>query len=235
MTWANQVRVLKQSFEVLGTTIGGVLINILKPFVTTLNKLMLKINDFAKVISESLGTIFGWKYEDSTKGVVNDFEEGFEDASDSIDEADKNAKKLKRTILGFDQLNILSDNSDLKKNIDELGDVLSSSIDTGEWKSGGDTLLKSFNSDLDTLEKLGEEIGTRLTNAMNSIDWDAIYQKAENFGSGLASFLNGLISPELFEALGSTIAGSLNTALHFLNKFGEEFEWKEFGKSLARG
>lgn len=234
-TWANQVRLLGQSFQVLGTTIGGVLINILKPFVTTLNKLMLKINDFAKVISESLGTIFGWKYEDSTKGIVNDFDEEMEDTADGLDKADENAKKLKRTILGFDQLNILSDNSDLKKNIDELGDVLSASIDTGEWKTDGDTLLKSFDSDLDTLEKLGEEIGTRLTNAMNSINWEAIYQKAENFGSGLASFLNGLISPELFEALGSTIAGSLNTALHFLNKFGEEFKWKKFGKSLARG
>ncbi|MCM1236062.1 MAG: hypothetical protein NC489_38735, partial [Ruminococcus flavefaciens] len=233
-TWANQVRVLKQSFEVLGSTIGGVLINILKPFVTTLNKLMLKINDFAKIVSESIGTIFGWTYEDSTKGIVNDFEEGFEDVSDSMEDAEKNAKKLKNVILGFDQLNVLSDNSDLKNNINNLGDLLSSNVNTGEWKSGGDTLIKSFNSDLDTLEKLGEEIGTRLTNAMNSIKWDEIYEKASNFGSGLASFLNGLITPELFEALGKTIAGSLNTALHFLDSFGETFKWKKFGKSLAK-
>lgn len=235
-TWANQTRVLKQSFEVLGSTIGGVLINILKPFVTTLNKLMLKINDFAKVISESLGTIFGWKYEDSTKGIVNDFDEEMEDTADGLDKADENAKKLKRTILGFDQLNILSDNSDLKKNIDKLGDVLSASIDTGEWKSGGDTLLKSFDSDLDTLEKLGEEIGTRLTNAMNSINWEAIYQKAKNFGSGLASFLNGLISPELFSSLGSTIAGAINTVVNALGSFADPehgFDFSNLGTSIG--
>lgn len=234
-TWANQVRVLKQSFEVLGSTVGGVLINILKPFVAALNQLMVKINDFAKVISESLGTIFGWTYEESNKGAVNDFSEGFSDASDNIEEADKNAKKLKRTILGFDQLNILSDNSDLKNTIDGLGDLASTDINTGEWKSGGDSLLKSFNSDLDTLEKLGEEISKRLTKAMNSIDWDSIYEKASSFGTGLASFLNGLITPELFDALGRTIANSLNTALHFLNDFGEEFDWGEFGESLATG
>lgn len=237
-TWANQVRVLKQSFEVLGSTIGGVLINVLKPFVVTLNKLMLKINDFAKIVAESLGTIFGWTYEAPIKGIVNDFEDSIDGTADNLEKADKSAKELKRTILGFDQLNLLSDNSKLKDGISsfsELEDALAGGIDSGAWKQNGDTLVKSFHSDLNTLEKLGEEIGKKLTSAMNSIDWDIIYSKASSFGTGLASFLNGLISPELFGALGSTIAGSLNTAFHFLNDFGTDFEWKNFGKSLMTG
>ena len=41
---------------------------------------------------------------------------------------------------------------------------------------------------------------------MESIDWDKVYEKAENFGKGLADFLNGLISPRLFGNVGKTIA-----------------------------
>lgn len=70
---------------------------------------------------------------------------------------------------------------------------------------------------------------------MESIDWQKIYRKADNFGKGLADFLNGLISPRLFYDLGATIAGSLNTALHFLNSFGTTFDWTNFGLSIANG
>lgn len=70
---------------------------------------------------------------------------------------------------------------------------------------------------------------------MNNIDWDKVYQGARNFGKGLADFLNGLISPELFGAVGRTIAGALNTTLHALDSFGETFNWKEFGLSIATG
>ena len=70
---------------------------------------------------------------------------------------------------------------------------------------------------------------------MEDIDWNQVYQKAESFGNGLADFLNGLISPELFGATGKTIAGSLNTALHFLDSFGTTFDWTNFGKSIASG
>ena len=70
---------------------------------------------------------------------------------------------------------------------------------------------------------------------MESIEWEKIYEKAKGFGTGLAEFLNGLISPRLFGNLGKTIANSLNTALHFLNSFGQTFDFYEFGESIAWG
>lgn len=44
-------------------------------------------------------------------------------------------------------------------------------------------------------------IGQKLIEAMKSIPWDDVYSAADNFGSGLAQFLNGLISPELLARL----------------------------------
>ena len=104
----------------------------------------------------------------------------------------------------------------------------------GEWIKG-EGLLEKYKSEIDSLYELGEYIGKALTDAMNSIDWEKVYEGARNFGTGLAQFLNGLISPELFGALGRTIAGALNTALWFLNSFGKEFDWTDFGLSIATG
>ena len=95
-------------------------------------------------------------------------------------------------------------------------------------------LLKEAFKTWDFTE-VGEYVGQKLTDALNSINWDRVYQTAKNFGKGLATFLNGLISPELFGALGTTVANAITTALLFLNTFGTTFDWKDFGHSIAAG
>lgn len=239
-TWANQVRVLKENFKALGSVMGSTFINALKPLVKALNSAMSHIIAFAKVVSNSLGKIFGWKYEDTSGGIANDYA----DAADSADnlasgtgKAADNAKKLKQQLQGFDELNVLSSNQDAGSGGGSgSGGGATGGADAsgGQWVKA-DSILKDYESQLDTLYKLGEHIGETLTNAMKSIDWESIYQGAKNFGSGLASFLNGLISPELFGEVGKTIAASLNTALYALNSFGKTFDWKDFGESIASG
>lgn len=237
-TWANQVRILRQNLEQLAAVIGGALINALKPLVKALNVAMGYIISFAKVISDALGKIFGWTYEEGG-GVTNDLDDmagGMEDVADATDDATDAQKKFNKQLAKFDELNNYTTSE--TKGKDSGGgtglDALGSGASGGEWKQQ-DSILKQFESDIESLYELGEYIGTALTEAMNRIDWDSIYAKASGFGTGLASFLNGLISPELFSALGTTIANSLNTALHFLDSFGDEFDWEDFGNSIAAG
>ena len=239
-TWANQVRILKENFRELASVIGSSFIHALKPLVKALNSAMSAIISFAKVVSNALGKIFGWKYEDATGGVASDYS----DAADSADDlargtgkAAGNAKKLKQQLQGIDELNVLTSDADTGASGGSGGGGSSggtADASGGKWEKT-DGILKDFESDLDTLYKLGEYIGKTLTDAMNSIDWDSVYNGAKNFGSGLASFLNGLISPKLFGTLGKTIANSLNTALYSLNSFGKTFDWTNFGKSIASG
>lgn len=103
----------------------------------------------------------------------------------------------------------------------------------------GESIVKKFESEIDSLYKLGEYIGGALTKAMESIDWNSIYKKAEGFGSGLAEFLNGLFTGEkgkkLFEATVKTIACALNTVIHGALGFATKFEWDDFGANLASG
>lgn len=241
-TWANSVRVLKQEFQAWGSIIGSVVINALKPFVQALSKVMLKVISFTRTVADALGAIFGWTIEISGRGAtadgMEDIADGVGDIGDNADSSNKKAQKLKKTLLSIDEIHALDDNSDSGSGGG------SGSGGSGSGGAGGgvdsslkktDGLIEKYKSSIKDLYSLGKYIGDALASAMESINWKKIYQKADNFGKGLADFLNGLISPRLFYDLGATIAGSLNTALHFLNSFGTTFDWTNFGLSIANG
>nr|DAI20791.1 MAG TPA: minor tail protein [Bacteriophage sp.] len=238
-TWANQVRILKQNFQQLGGIIGGALINAFKPFLRTLNFVMQKVISFATTVTNALGAIFGWKFEVSGGGVADDWSDAAssaDDLADSTGKAADNTKKMKTNLLAIDELNVLNpDDSDSGSG----GSGSGAGGAGGGAGSGGlvktDTIWKDFESNIKSLYQLGSVIGDTLSKAMESIDWDSVYKKAENFGTGLAQFLNGLISPRLFYNLGKTIAGAINTAFHAENAFAIEFDWRNLGRSLASG
>lgn len=241
-TWANSIRVLKQEFQAWGSIIGSVVINALKPFVQALNKVMLKVISFTRTVADALGAIFGWTIEISGRGStvdgMEDIADGVGDIGDNADSSNKKAQKLKKTLLSIDEIHALDDNSDSGSgggsgSGGSGGGGAGSGVDSSLKKTDG--LLEKYKSSIKDLYSLGKYIGDALASAMESIDWQKIYRKADNFGKGLADFLNGLISPRLFYDLGATIAGSLNTALHFLNSFGTTFDWTNFGLSIANG
>ena len=243
-TWANQVRVLKENFKALGSVMGSTFINALKPLVKALNSAMSHVISFAKVVSNALGKIFGWTYEENSGGIAQDYEDiadSAEDLATGTGKAADNAKKLKQQLQGFDELNVLT--SDLADNLDAgtggtsgTGSGATSGYG-GQWKKTGEVL--PFESDIDTLRKLGKTISETLINAMESIDWNGAYEKARNFGTGLAEFLNGLFEgyngQTLFGEVGKTIASALNTVVYSALSFGETFDFKQFGYNIADG
>lgn len=238
-TWANQIRILKQSFEQLAAIIGGALINAFKPFVQTLNAVMQKVIAFATTVTNALGSIFGWKFEISAGGFADDWSDAAgsaADIADSTGKAAKNVEKMNKGLRAFDELNLITtpDNSSGSGSGGSGGGGAS-----GGGASGGlvqvDTIFKDYESQIRSLRELGSYISDALSDAMESIDWDSIYSKARNFGKGLADFLNGLITPRLFGDVGMTIASALNTAIYSALSFGEEFDWTNLGNSIATG
>lgn len=241
-TWSNQVKILKANIQDLGSVVGGTFINAFKPLLKTLNIVIIKFIDLAEVISNSLGKIFGWTYETTTGGGLTEDYEGAADYADDLasgtGDAASNAKKLKDYMSGLDELNVLS--PDDSSSNSGSGSTGSSGASTAVSTTGGnwvqtESILEAYESELDSLGKLGEFIGEKLTNSLNNINWDSVYQSVINFGTGLADFLNGLISPELFGAVGTTIANSLNTAIYSALSFGETFDFNEFGVSIGTG
>lgn len=254
---------LRENFKALGAVVGGGLINAFKPFIKVLNSVLQKVISFAEMVTNALGSIFGWRYEASKgagiSGLADDIgsaSAGMDDLSNAAGNAGKNtggiaknAKKAKKEIQqatrAFDELKVISKQS--KDNTSGSGSG-GSGGGSGSGGSGGgdtgklvqtDTIFKKFKSNIKDLEGLGKEISGALINAMRGIKWDEVYAKASGFGSGLAKFLNGLFEGQkgttLFGETGRLIANSLNTVLHGLDSFGTTFNWKQFGNSIADG
>lgn len=255
-SWHNTLTVVTESFKDLGKTVGDIAINAFKPFLRVLGIVAEKVNSFVEMVLNALGSIFGWRFEVSKKGAsgLTDSLNGAYDSMDNLSNAAgsagkntdgiaKNAKKAKKEIQQatreFDQLKVISKQSkDNTSGSGSSGSGGSGGGDTGTWVETP-SVFKKFKSSIKDLEQLGESISGALINAMKGIDWDSIYAKADGFGTGLADFLNGLFKGQkgtsLFGELGTTIAGSLNTALHFLDSFGDTFGWVQFGSSLSQG
>lgn len=237
-TWANSVRVLKQEFQAWGSIIGSVVINALKPFVQALSKVMLKVISFTRTVADALGAIFGWTIEISGRGStvdgMEDIAGGVGDIGDSADKSNKKAQKLKKTLLSIDEIHALDDNSGSGGGSGSGGSGgggAGGGVDSSLKKTDG--LLEKYKSSIKDLYSLGKYIGDAIADSLNSINWDNVYQSASNFGKGLADFLNGLISPKLFTALGKTIAGSIRAAIVFAFSFTSTFDWGNLGDSFA--
>ena len=244
-TWHNQITMLKENFKALGAVVGGGLINAFKPFIKALNAVLQKVIAFAEMVTNALGSIFGWKYETSDVGITDDLADSYGDVADAANDAangtKKAAKEAKKSTRAFDELKVISSNKD--KGSSGSGSGSSGGGGGASGSSGklvaADTIFKDYESKIKDLEGLGKAISGALINAMQGIKWDKVYAKASGFGSGLAKLLNGLFEGQkgttLFGETGKLIANSLNTVLHGLDSFGTTFDWKQFGNSIADG
>lgn len=215
------------------------IVNVVAPYISSFIDM---VSSALNAVGHFLAALTGKGYVVQAKKAWKDYGASISDTGKKTDKANDSAKKLQKTILGFDELNILNGNdtgsgsgSSGSGSGGSSGPSPSDMFETIEVSNSMNQLADKFKEAIKNSDftEIGKMVGDKLNAAMESIPWDEIYHKADNFGKDLATFLNGLISPELFYNIGSTIASSINTALHSLNSFAANFDWKDFGASLA--
>nr|DAK16503.1 MAG TPA: minor tail protein [Caudoviricetes sp.] len=215
------------------------IVNVVAPYISSFIDM---VSSALNAVGHFLAALTGKGYVVQAKKAWKNYGASIADTGKKTDKANDSAKKLQKTILGFDELNILNGNdTGSESGSSGSGSGGSSSpspsdmFETIEVSNSMNQLADKFKQAFANADftEIGEIVGNKLKSAMESINWDSVYHAADNFGKSLATFLNGLISPELFYDLGKTIAGSINTALHALNSFAANFDWKDFGASLA--
>lgn len=215
------------------------IVNVVAPYISSFIDM---VSSALNAVGHFLAALTGKGYVVQAKKAWKDYGASIANTGKNTDKANDSAKKLQRTILGFDELNVLNGN-DTSSGSGSSGSGGGSAgspspsdmFETIEVSNSMNQLADKFKEALKNSDftEIGKMVGDKLNAAMESIPWDEIYHKADNFGKDLATFLNGLISPELFYNIGSTIASSINTALHSLNSFAANFDWSNFGTSLA--
>lgn len=131
----SQVTMLKNNFAQLGTTIGGALVG-------PLAKALSYANAVVKAINIVISELFGVKQEaNSTSSSVEGISSGFEEATD-------NAKKLKKQLAGFDDLNVLSSQEEESSSLPSVG--------------GGGYEITDYDLGLDSVDEKAEKIADKL-------------------------------------------------------------------------
>lgn len=162
-------------------------------------------------------------------------------AANNTASAARAAKELNKQLQGFDELNNLTTNDNagggggggggasgdsavyeeasVESALGDFGKALADAIAKGDW------------------ELVGKTIGDKLTAELKKLNekWPEIFAAANDFGTNLAKFFNGLISDDLFGEVGEAIGSAINAALTASLAFAKEFHWDDLGSAIATG
>lgn len=238
-SWANQVKVLKGQWTQFLGVLGTALKQVLAPLLQVLNQLLASMITFAKTAFSLMGIDFS-----VTAASVSTAAASVGDLNDNLGETASTAKKVKKALAGFDELNILS-----------FSDTGGSGSGTGTGGGGGsgdlnitepeikmdkteastigslDDMLKSLNDWFLTkmnpwLDEKSKWLANKINDIVDNTPWDLL-------GITAANGLNGIITAldNLFATInGYNIGAGLAT---LINNFIDTFDAYKFGQMIG--
>lgn len=192
---ANQMRILNAQVTMLTRSIGNIFIPILNrvlPYVTAFVKVMREVADI-------LSKLMGFKLPEIDYSGLQDFSTN--DLAGELDDANDSAKKLQRTLFGFDQINKLNGAKD--------SGIGSDIVDSDQW-----------NWELPTYDFLGDAIEGRLDGIVEKMrEWLGINKQINSLWDLLDTRI-GRIALSLGAIMGAKGIGSIIVGFENLNKSG---------------
>lgn len=218
-TSAGKVQTLKDSFDILNSSLGrlvtgllGKLAPALTAIVNTINK---AVDGLAKLFHVDLTSL------QENSGNAEDAYKGIADSIEAVGEAADNAS---RKTAPFDDLIQISDSGQAKTNT-----AFSGELDLGDWVQDINTEKSDLQKALDEIYKLlvdkkyldaGRKLADSLTGWISNINWGEIQTKFTKGGIAIATFLDGLFEKtDLAKTVGKTFAQLPNTLIAGLHGF----------------
>lgn len=104
---ANQLRVLRAQLEMTAKSLGDIFIPMLKAVLPV----VIAVVKVIRFLADTIAALVGGGKSESGESALGNLEVSAGGASDAIGDAAGNAAKLKKTLLGIDELNVMSDPS----------------------------------------------------------------------------------------------------------------------------
>ena len=235
---------LVSNFRWLGASITAAFSPILNVVSPILDALVEKCVSVINTIGQVFASLTGSGTYTYAKKVQVDYAGSLDNTASSAKDATKAIKEYENQLMGFDEINKLTDNK---------GSGSSGSGSGGSGGSGGasgydyvfdtaqveqqyanwaDMIKKAWN-DGDFTE-VGQIVGQKLADALDNIPWTSIQEKANKIASSVATFINGAMHSDLFSSTGTAISEGLNTAFGMAYTFVSRFEFDTFGTETAK-
>lgn len=177
-TPAGKLQQIKNNFGDIKETLGRALNNIFVPLLSYIDTAVQKLAGLASKFEQFTISIFGESNTADTSGVSTVADDA-EYASEEIDSVADSAEKAKRSVAGFDKLNVLSNDNNSSTVNTPPASSASSEIGSALTNSAQDTGKGLINSLKDTFNKLYEKSGfkdfvEKVQKGINSVDWSSI-------------------------------------------------------------
>lgn len=235
---------LKNSLATAFAPILNVVAPILNSFIQTVINVVNSIGQLMGALTGKTTMVTAKKVNQDYAASLNSTSTGLKNNAKNADTASKAAKQYQRTLLGFDQINKLNDDSD-----GSGSGGTGSGTDTSPLGGVNDmfqtTAIKSRFKDLAKLIKdswksgdfteLGAMVGNKLNEALERIPWGKIQNTCNKIAKSIATFLNGFIEAADWKLVGNTFSKGLNTAFGFVDTFAKNFHWNSLGKAIGDG
>lgn len=214
ITPANAIRILQQQITQLSRAIGSLFIPILITVIPY-------VQAFVKVLTSAIQTLasfFGFQMPQIDYSGMEKLSAGASGASDSLDNAAKSAKKLKKYIAGFDELNIIPNNSSSSSGGASAG-ISGLDLDPASvWDEG---MIDGINNKVEALTgKMKVLLGIALTIGAAFLIWKI----GTGIVSGIKAISTGLLAVKAalygFPAIAGQLAPSLAPVAGLLAKIG---------------
>lgn len=239
----NSVSMLWGSLIQLKNALATAFAPIFNAAAPALNALIQLVTKAATAIAHFTAAFTGKSTVVVAKKVTTDYAAGMSDAADATGSADKAAKEYQKTLLGFDQMNIL--NKEDKSSGAGAGGGASGGggldpadmFETVDVSNGAKSLVEKIKDswkDADFTD-IGRDIGNKIGNMLDKIPWESLKETAYKVGKSIATGFNGLNDSKFWASLGTSLGESVNTVISGIKGFVENFDWVLAGKAFATG
>ena len=229
--FAKSMDMLATSALYAKNSLGAMAAPIVNQLAPAVDILVDKFVDLLNIINETIASLTG--ADTWTKAIK--YPTSYAEAAD---DATKSAKELRATLLGFDEINRLDDNSSGSRG--SGSDALDYSkmfeeMDVDKNTAGWIDKIKEAWRNADFTE-IGTWIGTGLKNGLDSIPWTEIKSKASHVAKSIATLINGFVEvDDLGTSIGSSIAEAFNVGLTNINTFFNTVHWDSIGDFIGDG
>lgn len=182
-------------------------------------------------------------YRDSLNGTAS----AGDAASDATDKLKDKTDELKRELMGFDEIEKFSEDLDNAANSGSGSGsgsgngsgtedpILFTKKDIPGAVSNFADLVKDAWAKADFTD-IGKMVGTKLRDALDSIDWEPIKEQANKIAKVTGTFINGFFETEgLDKSVGRTLGEAVNTAVGAINTFVDTTHWTSLGEFMSGG